>query len=162
MNANIPSSPAQVAEEWQARSWPVRVVGVLLTLQAASFVAASLYLLNNQRWQLMLPDAIPIESVLTLPHMGMFSIGLLLIILAGVALISAVAILLMRPLGWLLAMIVQALTLAGCLDLYFTREPVTVYPFMLFSILLVLYLNSADVRLVLYTRQRSRNRSRYP
>jgi hypothetical protein len=47
---------------------------------------------------------------------------------------------------WLLAMAIQAWSLVACLQAYFANRSSIAYPIMLYSILMVLYLNSADVR----------------
>lgn len=57
-------------------------------------------------------------------------------------------------------MIVQALTLLACLLLYaewedlVPEEPIFIYPIMLYCIVMVLYLNSSDIRAAFHVRRR--------
>ncbi len=79
---------------------------------------------------------------------------------AVLALLAAFGFLFMLRVGWLLAMIVQALTLLACLLLYaeweelLPEEPMFVYPVMLYCIVMVLYLNSSDIRVAFHVRRR--------
>jgi hypothetical protein len=63
-------------------------------------------------------------------------------------------------------MIVQALTLLACLLLYteweaiLYREPVFIYPVMLYCIVMTLYLNSSDVRAAFHVKPRAGARRR--
>ncbi len=67
---------------------------------------------------------------------------------AVLTLLSGLSFLLLRRKGWLLAAIAQGLSLAVCLWLYTLFQPGYVYPIMAYSILMILYLNSHDVRVV--------------
>ncbi len=66
--------------------------------------------------------------------------------LAILGVLAALGLLLSLRAGWLLAMIVQIGILLVCLYLYVQQKPGFVYPIMLSGIILVLYLNSYDVR----------------
>jgi hypothetical protein len=61
---------------------------------------------------------------------------------------SALSFLFMRRKGWLLAAIAQGLSLAVSLWLYSWFQPPYVYPIMAYCVLMILYLNSYDVRMV--------------
>lgn len=79
------------------------------------------------------------------------ALGLLLFVPPGIlAVISALSFLLLRRRGWLLAAVSQGAILAVCLWLYSTLQPLYVYPVMVYGILLALYLNSRDVRIVFH------------
>jgi len=67
---------------------------------------------------------------------------------AVLTLLSGLSFLLLRRRGWLLAAIAQGLSLAVCLWLYTLFQPGYVYPVMVYCILMILYLNSHDVRVV--------------
>jgi hypothetical protein len=59
--------------------------------------------------------------------------------------------------AWLMAMGLQGLILAYCLDIYFftlsyLRASMFIYLIMLYSIIMVLYLNTTDVRLAFFTK----------
>jgi hypothetical protein len=70
-------------------------------------------------------------------------------------LMSAMSFLFMRRKGWLLAAIAQGLSLAVSLWLYSWFQPGYVYPIMAYCVLMILYLNSNDVRLVFLPRRDS-------
>jgi small-conductance mechanosensitive channel len=67
---------------------------------------------------------------------------------AILTLLSALSFLFLHRRGWLLAAIAQGLSLAVCLWLYSLFQPSYVYPIMAYCILMILYLNSQDVRMV--------------
>jgi hypothetical protein len=67
---------------------------------------------------------------------------------AILTLLSALSFLFLRRRGWLLAAIAQGLSLAVCLWLYSLFQPGYVYPIMAYCVLMILYLNSHDVRMV--------------
>ncbi len=68
-------------------------------------------------------------------------------------LMSAFSFLFMRRRGWLLAAIAQGLSLAVSLWLYSWFQPSYVYPIMAYCVLMILYLNSHDVRVVFLSEQ---------
>ena len=72
---------------------------------------------------------------------------------AILTLLSALSFLFLRRRGWLLAAIAQGLSLAVCLWLYSWFQPGYVYPIMAYCVLMILYLNSQDVRVVFQPRQ---------
>jgi small-conductance mechanosensitive channel len=67
---------------------------------------------------------------------------------AVLTLLSALSFLFLQRRGWLLAAIAQGLSLAVCLWLYSLFQPGYVYPIMAYCILMILYLNSQEVRMV--------------
>lgn len=77
----------------------------------------------------------------------------LLVPSAILTLMSAMSFLFLRRRGWLMAAIAQGLSLAVCLWLYTLFQPDYVYPIMAFCILMILYLNSHDVRVVFHPRR---------
>jgi hypothetical protein len=72
---------------------------------------------------------------------------------AIMTLISALSFLLLRRTGWILAAIGQGLSLAICLWLYSQFQPWYVYPIMAYCTLMILYLNSQDVRTLFHPRR---------
>lgn len=68
-------------------------------------------------------------------------------------LLSALSFLLLRRRGWLLAAIGQGLSLGVCLWLYSELQPWYVYPVMAYCVVMILYLNSQDVRMMFYPRR---------
>jgi len=75
---------------------------------------------------------------------------------AILTLLAALSFLFLHRRGWLLAAIAQGLNLAVCLWLYSWFQPAYVYPIMAYCALMILYLNSQDVRAVFRPRQDSR------
>ena len=70
-------------------------------------------------------------------------------------LLAALSFLLLRRRGWLLAAIAQGLSLAVSLWLYTLFQPGYVYPIMAYCVLMILYLNSRDVRVAFLPRRGS-------
>jgi hypothetical protein len=140
----------------------LRLIGVFLLLQALGLVSLCIYLITGQDWEaLELPRGRPfippnvggdkggaekIEALLT-PYLEAIYSSSLFIPLAILIVLAAISFLLLRQMGWLLAMLMEGLTLMACLTLYFWGKPFFVYPIMLYCIVMVLYLNSYDVRL---------------
>lgn len=77
----------------------------------------------------------------------------LLVPSAILTLMSAMSFLFLRRRGWLMAAIAQGLSLAVCLWLYTLFQPDYVYPIMAFCVLMILYLNSHEVRVVFHPRR---------
>ncbi|MDP8950396.1 MAG: hypothetical protein M3N00_09200, partial [Actinomycetota bacterium] len=67
--------------------------------------------------------------------------------------LSALSFLLLRRKGWILAALGQGLSLAVCLWLYSQLQPWYVYPVMAYCTLMILYLNSHDVRMMFHPRR---------
>lgn len=149
------------------RSWPVRANGLLLLLQAAvlgGVVFYSVYRVDWQRAQQQLETGATLSQGLTEAVEQAVLIVLILGLPAVLALLAAFGLLFMFRLGWLLAMLVQSLTLLACLLLYsewediLHREPLFIYPVMLYCIVMVLYLNSSAVRAAFHVRRREEAR----
>ena len=126
---------------------PIRVVGLLLVLQViglAGLAAYELLQVDLQRLRPEVPSSQPVLEVLTL---------VLFVPSAVMTLISALSFLLLRRKGWILAAIGQGLSLAVCLWLYSQFQPWYVYPIMAYCTLMILYLNSQDVRTLFHPRR---------
>ena len=145
------------------RSWPVRANALLLVLQAAGLGGIGAYNVYGVEWQQVqqqLETDATLSQRLTETVEQAVVIVLILGIPAALALLAAFGFLFLFRMGWLLAMIVQSLTLLACLLLYteweeiLYQEPVFVYPVMLYCIVMVLYLNSSDVRAAFHVRRR--------
>lgn len=151
----------------RTRSWPVRANGLLLVLQATGLGAIGAYYVYQVDWQQVQQQAeaeetLSPETIETIEHVAIvvFTLGFPAIL----AILAALGFLFLLRLGWLLAMTVQALTLLSCLLIYSEWEPVSdwkpffIYPVMLYCIVMVLYLNSSDVRAAFHVRQRTGSR----
>jgi hypothetical protein len=152
-----------VAKLTGTRSWPVRANALLLVLQAAGLGgigAYSVYQVDWQEVQQQVDTYATLSQGLTEAVEQAVIVVLILGVPAILALLAAFGLLLLFRMGWLLAMIVQSLTLLACLLLYaewqeiLYEEPVFIYPVMLYCIVMVLYLNSSDVRAAFQVRRR--------
>jgi hypothetical protein len=87
-------------------------------------------------------------------------VALLFALPAVLCLLGAVGSLFALRWGWLLAELAQGLCLGGCLLLYSEWTPYFIYPIMAYCILMVLYLNSRDVRMLFHARGLPKRRGR--
>jgi len=125
---------------------PVRAIGVLLILEVIGLVLLGGYEFLQVDWR-----GIDLESQ---QHQAVeVAVFALFVPSAILTLLSALSFLFLQRRGWLLAAIAQGLSLAVCLWLYSLFQPGYVYPIMAYCILMILYLNSQDVRMVFLPRQ---------
>ena len=144
------------------RSWPIYIITVLLLGQALIGVYLGTRVWQDRTWDLsrdwfMLTAYISTwwgqAPAVNVPATGAVSTleFLLLLPLAPIIVINAFGFFLLRPLGWLAAMMMQGLILAICLNQYLQTEKFFIYPMMLYAILMVLYLNAFHVRVIFLT-----------
>lgn len=134
-----PSDPARVDETGRR---PIRVIGLLLVLQAAGLAGLIFYELLRMDWRRLALESSgqAIEAANSL----LFAPSVVL------ALLAAMSFLLLSQRGWILAALSQGACLAVCLWLYSESAPFYIYPVMVYCILMVLYLNSHAVRVVFH------------
>ena len=127
--------------------WPARVIGLLLLLQACMLSAISIYFAGQINWDREWEDIM--ISITTLDIiMWVATIVPLVLLLV----LTSIGFLLYRRFAWLFAMTLQGLILLRCLFIYFVtdshlqRSP-WIHLVMVYSIILVLYLNTTDIRL---------------
>jgi hypothetical protein len=149
-------------------SRPIRVVGLLLILQAIGLVGIAAYGILQVDWQQLQPDPSQQDLVLeiqpgspqeelVLEAVEAVGIAVLFLPSTVLAILGALSFLLFSRRGWLLASLAQTLSLGACLELYyepFWDNPGFVYPVMLYCILMILYLNSSEVRVVFHSRRK--------
>lgn len=135
----------------QSRSWPIWAIGSLLLIQAVGLASFCTYKVTQLEWGLALQEELVLES-LSPGQVEAIAIAATFLPLAILTMLAAIGFLFLLRAGWLLAMITQALILVACLRLYLERNPRVIYPIMLSCIVLVLYLNSYDVRLRFHAR----------
>ena len=121
---------------------PIRAIGLLLILQVIGLVALGAYEFAQVDWQRLDLEAPPPQAVIEVAAFAVFAPPAVLTLLSGLS------FLLLRRRGWLLSAIAQGLSLAACLWLYTLFQPGYVYPIMAYCIVMILYLNSHDVRVV--------------
>jgi hypothetical protein len=148
-------------------SWPVRANSLLLVLQAAGLGGIGAYSIYQIDWQQVQQQA-ETDGTLSPELAEAIEHAAVLVLTLGppavLALLAALGFLFLFRIGWLLAMTVQVFTLLACLLLYSDWEPVSgwvpvfIYPVMLYCIVMVLYLNSSDVRAAFQVRPRTGSR----
>jgi len=128
---------------------PVRAIGLLLAFQVVCLVGLGAHEFLQVDWRQIGAEE-PSQQVIEALTLTLF------VPPAVMTLISALSFLLLRRKGWLLAAISQGLSLGVCLWLYSQTQPWYVYPLMAYCILMILYLNSQDVRVVFHVRRTTR------
>ena len=126
---------------------PIRVIGLLLFLQLVGLAGLGAYEFTHLDLQRLRLDATPSRQVIEVLAFALFVPSVVL------TLLSALSFLLLRRKGWLLAAIGQGLSVAVCLWLYSELQPWYVYPIMAYCTLMILYLNSQDVRMMFHPRR---------
>jgi hypothetical protein len=116
------------------------VIGVLLILEVIGLVVLGGYEFLQVYWR---------GSELRSPQHQAVEVAVFALFIpsAVLTLLSALSFLFLQNRGWLLAAIGQGLSLAVCLWLYSLFQPGYVYPIMAYCILMILYLNSQNVRM---------------
>ena len=127
---------------------PVRAIGLLLAFQVVCLVGLGAHEFLQVDWRQIGAEE-PSQQVIEALTLTLF------VPPAVMTLMSALSFLLLRRKGWLLAAISQGLSLGVCLWLYSQTQPWYVYPLMAYCILMILYLNSQDVRVVFHLRRAS-------
>ncbi len=139
----------------KSRSWPVRATAVLLLLQAIGLGGYSVYRITHLDWSFLPQEAEIIQDAMTFGYIEAILLVAMFIPLALLALVAAVGFVFLFRIGWLLGAIAQGLILLACLNLYFQYRPIFIYPIMVYSIIMVLYLNSFEVRIAFQPRRDS-------
>ncbi|GEM_PF-1371964 len=154
------SQAAPLPEE--GSHWQIRAVGLLLLLQALGLVGAAVFTSAQIDWlaeTAPLSMEMPQDQILTLlSSRAMDTLVVSGFYLFGAALAGAAGIgfFFLWRLGWLLAIFTQGMVLLVSLLFYFRWKPPVVYPVLLYSIILVLYLNSFGVQAVFHDRAQRR------
>jgi hypothetical protein len=128
-------------------SRPIKVIGLLLILQVIGLIGLGAYEFVQVEWQSIQRDATPPPQAIEVLAFVLFAPS------AVLTLLSALSFLLLRRKGWILAALGQGLCLAVCLWLYSQLQPWYVYPIMAYCTLMILYLNSHDVRTMFHPRR---------
>ena len=128
---------------------PVRAIGLLLAFQVVCLVGLGAHEFLQVDWRQIGAEE-PSQQMIEALTLTLF------VPPAVMTLMSALSFLLLRRKGWLLAAISQGLSLGVCLWLYSQTQPWYVYPLMAYCILMILYLNSQDVRVVFHVRRTTR------
>jgi hypothetical protein len=172
-----PASPqgGENVQPDKTSSRPIRVVGLLLILQAVGLVGLIAYGLLQVDWQQVGFDLQQEEGLVleiqpnssqeeepVLEAVRAIVAAILFLPSIILAIIGALGFLLFSRRGWLLASLAQTLSLGVCMELYYDsvwEKPGFVYPIMLYCILMILYLNSYNVRVVFHSRRKPAKQS---
>ncbi|MCA1688358.1 MAG: hypothetical protein LC714_07180 [Actinobacteria bacterium] len=126
---------------------PIRVVGLLLILQVVGLAGLGAYEFAQVDWQRVQLGTSLSQQAIEVLAFALFVPSVVM------TLLSALSFLLLRRRGWLLAAIGQGLSLGVCLWLYSELQPWYVYPVMAYCVVMILYLNSQDVRTMFHPRR---------
>jgi hypothetical protein len=150
----------------KASSRPIKAIGLLLILQAIGLIAIAAYDLQQVDWQqvqiefspqpqegLEITLDVPQEQEVGLEVVRAIEVAIFFVPPVVLAILGALGFLFFSRRGWLLAALAQTLSLWACLQLYYEWNPGFIYPVMLYCILMVLYLNSYNVRVVFHSRR---------
>jgi hypothetical protein len=133
---------------------PVRAIGLLLALQVVCLAGLGLHEVLQVDWRQVEPQRVVLDASSSRQVIEAVALALF-VPSAAMTLMSALGFLLLRRRGWLLAAISQGLSLGVCLWLYTEFEPWYAYPIMAYCVLMILYLNSHDVRVVFHAHWRT-------
>jgi hypothetical protein len=134
---------ADVPVEAKARRWTLRVIAQLLVVQAMLLIGICAVVISRIDWDQELEDL-----MLSLAALDTILLVALLGPLAVFELVAALGMWLGGRGAWLRAMIIQGILLIFCLSSYVAQRRETfIYLLMLTCIIIVLYLNTNDVRL---------------
>jgi hypothetical protein len=145
------TSSERVVEPDKTSYRPVRVIGLLLILEVIGIMGLGANEFTHVDWRQIDIDEPSRQTI----EAGVF---VLFAPPAVLTLLSALSFLLLRRKGWLLAAIAQGWSVAVCLWLYSQFQPLYVYPIMAYCVLMILYLNSHDVRMVFHPRRTAARR----
>ena len=138
---------------------PIRVIGLLLILQVIGLAGIGIYEVTRVDWdQIVFEQSGTEVTIETESEQAAEAIIFVVLFLPPAVLmfLAGVSFLLLKRRGWLLAAVAQGLSLGICLFIYTNPEIETqdyIYPIMVYCILMILYLNSHDVRVVFHSRR---------
>ena len=142
------SEPIPVDE--QVRQWALHVISLLLGLQALGMSAYIIQTFLAVQWQVELP-----RGQLSAAAMDVIVFGFLLLPLALLGAWTAIGFQLKQRRAWQQAMVMQGTLLAICLITYVSgRRMGWLYLLMLSCIIIVLYLNTNEMRFTFYVKRR--------
>lgn len=141
--------PATMQVEVLARRWTMRVIALLLSAQAAILVAIIWVTVSSLNWALQFRLVF-----LSMTVMDTLLLGGLLLPMAVFNVFTSMGLWLGQRSAWLRAMTAQGILLIFCLSSYVAnRGERFIYLLMLTCIIMVLYLNTYDVRLAFTSRE---------
>lgn len=127
-------------QESKSRPRPITILALLLFLQAMGLFDLGLFFFTG----LGIKGSV-IMTVLLAEPVNTLTMGLVFVSLALLAFLAGVGFLRLWRTAWLMAMLLQGLCLLTALLLYFNQRPGFVYFLMLYSVIMVIYLNYSEV-----------------
>jgi hypothetical protein len=135
-----------------ARPWPVRILTILLFVQALGLIGLSIYSFNPEILQHEDEFGAFLTFITEIPRTLAFgSLGLL-------AIVAGFGFLWLWRTGWPTAMLVQGLALLVAIGLYLRSHPPFIFGVMAYCILMVIYLHHPDVQKAFQTKQMQENK----
>ena len=159
--ANSLSNPGHTTEPATMSYRPVKVVGLLLILQMIGLVGMGTYEFTRIEWDQLVFEQQGSEVTVETDSEQVAQAVIFIVFFfppAVLMFIAGLSLLLLKRRGWLLAAIAQGLSLGICLFIYTNPEIETqgyIFPIMIYCILMILYLNSQDVRVLFHSRRNS-------
>jgi hypothetical protein len=139
---------AEMLDAGEARPWAVRVLTILLLVQAVGLIFLGVFNFN--------PLELPQESDIFLIILTSFT-NLTRTIAYGtlgvMAVVAALGFLGLWRTGWPTAILLQGLTLMVTLGLYLRNSPPYIFALMSYCILMVIYLHHPDVQNAFQTKK---------
>jgi hypothetical protein len=127
-------------QESKNRPRPITILALLLFLQAVGLFDLGLFFFTG----LGIKGSLLVAALLAEP-VNTLAMGLVFVPLALLALLAGVGFLRLWRTAWVMAMLLQGLCLLAALILYFNERPPYIYFLMLYSIVMVVYLNYSEV-----------------
>lgn len=129
----LPRGAHRTPDQRSGRPWPVKALTLLLVVQGLGLILVGFFSvdLTAGLWDILTESSF----YATLPPLGVL------------ALAAATGFLRLRPGAWVVAMLVQGLSLLVALLFYFRYRPqdLLIYGMMVYALIMVLYLNYAEV-----------------
>ncbi|RIK42940.1 MAG: hypothetical protein DCC55_07260 [Chloroflexi bacterium] len=125
--------------------WPIRAISLLMAVQALCLAGVIVYFVRQVDWDnelIAVPSPMAVDTFLFTAGYGIIAVMLLM---------TATSFYFQRRSAWVIAIALQGLALGFALWIYFGttshfRQSPWLYVIMAYSVILVLYLNTADVR----------------
>jgi len=140
-NDTAPSAPTDEKQS-RIRPWPVTALGLFLLLQTTG-------LLGLAAFEWLAPEILSGDLAANLSSL----LGVLYLLLAILALISALGFFRLWLKSWLTAMLLQGLCLIVALIFYFQGRPDYTFSLMAYAVFMVVYLNHYEVREAFHARK---------
>jgi hypothetical protein len=135
MSDNTALSAPTEEKQNRVRPWPVTTLGLFLLLQTAGLLALAAF-------ELLAQEILSGDLTANLSSL----LGVLYLLLAVLAFISALGFFRLWLNSWLTAMLLQGLCLIIALILYFQGRPDYTFGLMAYAVFMVVYLNHYEVR----------------